>query len=42
MARTVFTPQRRRFTETPELNAPALTLRALLEAAFAADPHLRG
>jgi sulfur-carrier protein len=42
MARIVFTQQLRRFTETPELDAPAATLRALLEAAFATNPMLRG
>ena len=42
MARIVFTPQLRRFTETPEVNAPAATLRDALEAAFAANPRLRG
>jgi hypothetical protein len=41
MARIVFTPQLRRFTETPELNVPAATLRAALDAAFAVNPHLR-
>ena len=42
MARIVFTPQLRRFTETPEVNAPAATLRDALEAAFASNPRLRG
>ena len=41
MARVVFTQQLRRFTETPEVNAPATTLRAALEAAFAVNPKLR-
>ncbi len=42
MARVVFTPQLRRFTETPEVDTAAHTLRAALDAAFAANPRLRG
>ena len=42
MASIVFTQQLRRFTETPELNAPVATLRAALDAAFALNPRLRG
>ena len=43
MAHIAFTPQLRRFTETPELDVPAAaTLRAALEAAFAVNPRLRG
>ena len=42
MARIVFTQQLRRFTEAPEVNAPAATLRAALDAAFALNPQLRG
>ena len=42
MAHIVFTPQLRRFTETPEVDTPAATLRAALEAAFEANPLLRG
>jgi hypothetical protein len=42
MARIAFTPQLRRFTETPEIDTPAPTLRAALEAAFHANPRLRG
>ena len=42
MARIVFTQQLRRFTETPELDVPAATLRAALEAAFTVNPRLRG
>jgi sulfur-carrier protein len=42
MARIVFTQQLKRFTQTPEVNAPAATLRAGLEAAFAVNPQLRG
>jgi hypothetical protein len=37
-----FTPQLRRFTETPEVNTDATTLRAALDAAFALNPRLRG
>ena len=32
----------RRFTDTPELDTPATTLRGALDAAFAVDPRLRG
>src|SRR2546425_456543 len=39
MARIVFTQQLRRFTDAPELQAPAATLRSALEAAFAANPR---
>lgn len=43
MARIVFTPQLRRFVEAPEVDAPAATtVREGLEAAFAANPRLRG
>ena len=42
MARIVFTPQLRRFTETPEVETAAATLREGLEAAFALKPRLRG
>ena len=42
MARIVFTPQLRRFTDTPEVDAPATTVRAALDAAFAVNPRLRG
>ena len=42
VARIVFTQQLRRFTETPEVDAPVATLRAALDAAFAANPRLRG
>jgi hypothetical protein len=42
MARIVFTQQLRRFTETPQVDAPAATLRAALEAAFVLNPRLRG
>jgi sulfur-carrier protein len=42
MPRVVFTPQLRRFTETPEIDTRAATLRAALDDAFAANPRLRG
>ncbi len=42
MARVEFTPQLRRFTETPSVDSPASTLRAALEDAFAINPRLRG
>ncbi len=42
MPTVAFTPQLRRFTETPELSSPAATLRAALEDAFALNPRLRG
>ena len=42
MARIVFTQQLRRFTETPEVDAPVATLREALDAAFACNPRLRG
>jgi len=42
VARIVFTQQLRRFTEAPEVVAPAATLRAALDAAFALNPRLRG
>ena len=42
VAHIVFTQQLRRFTETPELDAPVATLRAALDAAFALNPRLRG
>jgi molybdopterin synthase sulfur carrier subunit len=37
-----FTPQLRRFTETPEVTSAATTLRGALDAAFAVNPRLRG
>lgn len=37
-----FTPQLRRFTETPEVTSRATTLRAALEDAFVVNPRLRG
>jgi molybdopterin converting factor small subunit len=42
MARLVFTPQLRRFVETPELQTSSSTVREALEAAFAVNPRLRG
>jgi hypothetical protein len=42
MARIEFTPQLRRFTETPSVETDAPTLRAALEAAFGINPRLRG
>ena len=42
MARLVFTQQLRRFTEVPEIDTPANTLRAALDAAFDLNPLLRG
>ncbi len=37
-----FTPQLRRFTETPRVECGATTLRDALEAAFDVNPRLRG
>lgn len=42
MARIRFTQQLRRFTETPEFDTDAPTLRAALDAAFVINPLLRG
>jgi molybdopterin synthase sulfur carrier subunit len=42
MPRVAFTPQLRRFTETPEVDSASLTLREALNDAFAANPTLRG
>lgn len=42
MPRVVFTQQLARFTEAPEIEADATTLAQALEAAFAANPRLRG
>lgn len=42
VARLVFTQQLRRFTETPEVDTPAPTLRDALQAAFELNPRLRG
>ncbi len=40
--RLVFTQQLRRFTEVPEIDGDASTLRVALEQAFAVNPSLRG
>ena len=42
MARLVFTQQLRRFTATPEVEAPSATLREALDVAFGLNPRLRG
>jgi len=42
MAKLVFTQQLRRFTEAPEIDTTAATLRAALEDAFGRNPRLRG
>ena len=42
MARIVFTQQLRRFTETPEVETAATSLRDALESAFRANARLRG
>ena len=42
MPRLEFTPQLRRFTDTPVVDTGASTLRDGLEAAFAINPRLRG
>jgi hypothetical protein len=42
MARLLFTQQLARFTTLPEVDTPAEHLRAGLDAAFAANPRLRG
>ncbi len=42
MPTLAFTPQLRRFTDTPELSCDARTLREALEAAFTVNPRLRG
>lgn len=42
MPRIQFTPQLRRFTDTPVVDTGATTLRDALDAAFAANPRLRG
>ena len=42
MAHVVFTQQLRRFTETPELDTAAATLREALDVAFGLNPRLRG
>ena len=42
MPKIVFTQQLRRFTEIPEIDTPAPTLREALDAAFSINPRLRG
>ncbi len=42
VARIVFTQQLKRFTETPEVDAPVASLREALQAAFAINPRLQG
>jgi molybdopterin synthase sulfur carrier subunit len=42
VARIEFTPQLRRFTDTPVVDTDATTLRAGLEATFTENPRLRG
>lgn len=41
MPHVAFTSQLQRFTETPEIQTAAPTLRAALEAAFEVNPRLR-
>jgi len=42
MAKLIFTQQIARYTAAPEIETDAPTLRAGLEAAFSANPRLRG
>lgn len=42
MASVTFTSQLRRFTETPEVQTDAATLREALASAFEINPRLRG
>ncbi|MGZ3254042.1 MAG: MoaD/ThiS family protein [Burkholderiaceae bacterium] len=42
MQKLVFTQQLRRFTDVPEVDTSADTLRNALEAAFVVNPQLRG
>lgn len=42
MTRLIFTQQLRRFTEVPEVESDAASLKQALEAAFALNPRLRG
>jgi molybdopterin synthase sulfur carrier subunit len=42
MPRVVFTPHLRRFTEAPEVDCDAQTVRGALDAAFERNPRLRG
>jgi molybdopterin converting factor small subunit len=42
MVQVRFTPQLRRFTDTPEVDCQAATLGAALQAAFSRNPRLAG
>jgi hypothetical protein len=42
MVQVIFTQQLARFTQLPEVECAATTLREALETAFAANPQLRG
>ena len=42
MPRIEFTPQLRRFTDTPVVDTDATSVRAGLDASFAINPRLRG
>ncbi|MBI3367405.1 MAG: MoaD/ThiS family protein [Burkholderiales bacterium] len=42
MPRVLFTPQLKRFLDTPDVETGAPTLRGALEAAFHTNPRLRG
>ena len=42
MARVVFTPNLRRHLACPPAEVPGATVRAVLDAVFAANPRLRG
>lgn len=42
MPRLIFTQQLARFTEAPEIDTAAGSLREALDAAFAVNPRLRG
>jgi len=42
MPHVAFTSQLQRFTETPEFDTPAATLREAMDAAFDINPRLRG
>ena len=42
MPRVAFTPQLQRFLDAPAQDVPGATVREALDAAFAANPRLRG
>lgn len=42
MARVAFTQNLRRHVDCPDAEAPGATVRAVLDAVFAANPRLRG